>query len=364
MAAKTAEKTSIKDLPAKVRPDNIGAANPYVLAELKLGQKVNWQRTPRPEAIVEDALGVKYKDLFDPRKDSPLFAGKQVKRNGKSVRTEAPVDVGSVVWADPGEFFYEAAEFFDPVQGAVGDCYLIAALASIAWARPYIIANRTRATGTTQQAFVDMVEIHESGQTKQIEVTEKLPLNSPGNTYIYCRSSETGEIWPAVYEKAYAKWRTKDASDTPNINAIAGGDPVAALAQITGLTPYYFSCPSMTAEAIWQKVRENSISRKTFNPMVAWTYCSPPAGVNYSDAHLAGCHAYSILGWLYNNGKEYVVLRNPWGFFEATLNVDTGTYVAYDGSFWRSINLMNNDGTFALEAPTFKKYFAGFGLVK
>jgi hypothetical protein len=26
--------------------------------------------------------------------------------------------------------------------------------------------------------------------------------------------------------------------------------------------------------------------------------------------------------------------------------------------------LVNNDGTFALEAPTFKKYFAGFGLVK
>jgi len=98
--------------------------------------------------------------------------------------------------------------------------------------------------------------------------------------------------------------------------------------------------------------------------MVAWTYCSPPSGVNYSSAQIAGCHAYSILGWLYDNAKEYIVLRNPWGFFEATLNVDSGSYVAYDGSFWRTINLMDNDGTFALEAPTFKKYFAGFGLVK
>jgi len=359
-----APKRSPNELATKERPDNIGAANPYVLAEVRLGRKVNWRRTPHPHEILEQALGMPYEDLFDPRKNSPLFAGKEVKKNGKSVRSEAPIDVGSVVWSDPGEFFYEAAEFFDPIQGAVGDCYLIAALSSIAWARPYLIANRTRATGPGQQEFVDMIEVHDGSKTVQVEVTEKLPLNAPGNTYIFCRSSETGEIWPAIYEKAYAKWRTHVATDTPDINAIAGGDPVAALVQLTGLTPYYYGCPPMTADAIWQKVRENSVSRKTINPMVAWTYCSPPTGVNYSDAHLAGCHAYSILGWLYDNGKEYIVLRNPWGFFEATLNIDSGSYVAYDGSFWRTINLMNNDGTFALEAPTFKKYFGGFGLAK
>ena len=230
--------TRIEELGAKERPDNIGAANPYVLAEVKLGRKVNWQRTPRAHEILEQALGMKYEDLFDPRKPSPIFAGKAVKKNGETVRSEPPIDVGSVVWADPGEFFDEAAEFFDPVQGAVGDCYLIAALASIAWARPYLVAQRTRATGSGQQAFVDMIEIHDGATTKQVEVTEKLPLNAPGNTYIYCRSSETGEIWPAVYEKAYAKWRTKVTTDTPDISAIAGGDPVAALVQLSGLTPY------------------------------------------------------------------------------------------------------------------------------
>ena len=150
--------TRIEELGAKERPDNIGAANPYVLAEVRLGRKVNWQRTPRAHEILEQALGMKYEDLFDPRKPSPIFAGKAVKKNGETVRSEPPIDVGSVVWADPGEFFDEAAEFFDPVQGAVGDCYLIAALASIAWARPYLIAQMTRATGTGPQAFVDMIE--------------------------------------------------------------------------------------------------------------------------------------------------------------------------------------------------------------
>lgn len=364
MATKSAEPVETPDkLPAKVRPDNIGAANPYALAEVKLGRKVNWPRTPHPHELVETALGMKYEDLFNPRKKSPLFGGKAVRRNGRVVRSKAPVDVGGIDWTDPGDFFEETPEFFDPVQGAVGDCYLIAALASIAWSRPYVIAHRARATGHGQQQFVDMIEFHDAGKASEVEVTEQVPLASPGSRYIYCRSSETGEIWPAVYEKAYAKWRTHDQGDTPNISAIAGGDPVAACRQLTDLTGYYYSCPSMSARAIWRKVRENSKGRQTFNPMVAWTYCSPPAGINYNSAHIAGCHAYSLLGWHYDSGREYVVLRNPWGFFEATPS-ESGTWFAFDKSYWRRVDLADNDGTFAVEAATFKKYFAGFGLVK
>jgi len=47
-------------------------------------------------------------------------------------------------WKDEGRFYNEAAEFFDPVQGAVGDCYLIAALSSVAWARPFTISDAAR----------------------------------------------------------------------------------------------------------------------------------------------------------------------------------------------------------------------------
>jgi hypothetical protein len=346
---------------------NIGAANPYVLAELKLGRRINWRHHSNPRKLLSDTLGVPYEEIFDPRSKSPIFAGKEAapsEAGGRAVRSAPPVNVGSVNWIDPGDFFEEAAEFSDPQQGGVGDCYFIAALASVGWALPFFIAQRTRATGANQQDFVDMIEFYSGGTKKQIEVTEKLPLASPGNMYIYARSTEPGEIWPAVYEKAYAKWRTNDTGDTPDINLIAGGDPAAALAQLTGWTPYYYDCPSLTADAIYQRVRENSLSRKTFNPMVAWTYCTPPAGVNYSSAHIAGCHAYSILGWDYVNGKQYVILRNPWGNYESVTGVIGGNWVAYDGSFWRTIPLATNDGTFALEVPVFKTYYAGFGVVK
>jgi hypothetical protein len=259
----------------------------------------------------------------------------------------------------------------DPVQGALGDCYFIAALSSVAWARPYVIAQRNRATGPGQMQFVDMIEFYTNGAWKKVEVTELLPMNSPGNLYIYARSSEAGEIWPAVYEKAYAKWRTNDAGDMPNYNPIAGGDPVGAMQQLTGLPPTYIGTSGLSAHDIWQKVRANSISMKTFNPMVAWTYgTSPSPDVNYNNAHLVANHAYSILGWNYLNNAEYIVVRNPWATYEGILNVAGGIWTAWDqpyyggNGWWRPIPMATLDGIFALRSDTFKAYFAGFGWVK
>lgn len=366
-------------------PENVGVINPYALAEVILKRRVNWKKIPDPKKLLEKTLGMPYEKLFDPKHDSPLYAGLKFQPKTMSMaRAEVPstakgahralIDAGATtVWVDPGDFFEEATELTDPIQGALGDCYFIAALSSVAWARTYTIAQRTRAISTGPQDFVDMIEFYTGGKKTEIEVTELLPLNSPGNIFIYARSSETGEIWPAIYEKAYAKWRTNDPGDKPNYAPIAGGDPVGAAAQLTNLTPYYFWNSGLTADAIWQKVRENSISYKTFNPMVAWTYPSgdaSPDKVNYDTAHLAANHAYSILGWQYANNQKYLVLRNPWGTYEAILNVDGGTWIAWDAPYyggkgwWRPINMATPDGIFALRADTFKQYFAGFGVVK
>ena len=364
------------------KPENIGVINPYALAEVILKKRVNWKRISNPQKLLADTLGHPYETLFDPIYGSPLYAGLELDQKTKTMtRTEptvkvagavhAAVEVGSTAWIDPGDFFEEGTEMTDPVQGALGDCYFIAALASVAWARPYVIAQRNRATGTGQQKFVDMIEFFSAGKWTKIEVTELVPVVSPGNGLIYARSSEAGEIWPAIYEKAYAKWRTNSTSDQPNYDPIAGGDPVGALQQLTGLTPYYIWNSSLAAHDIWQKVRANCISCKTFNPMVAFTYGSAPSpNVNYNNAHLVANHAYSILGWSYVNNQEYIILRNPWGSYEATLNVVGGTWTAWDqpyyggSGWWRPISMSTNDGIFALRADTFKDYFAGFGWVK
>jgi hypothetical protein len=364
-------------------PKNVGVINPYALAEVILKKKVNWNRVNNPQQLLEEALGHPYEKLFDPIYGSPLYAGLELDKETKSmvkakesVKPSATIKkldvaVDATVWIDPGDFFEEGTEMTDPIQGALGDCYFIAALSSVAWARPYVIAQRNRATGTGQPQFVDMIEYYSNSAWKKVEVTELLPMNSPGNLYIYARSSEAGEIWPAVYEKAYAKWRTNDPGDMPNYNPLAGGDPVGAMQQLTGLSPTYIGTSGLSAHDIWQKVRANSISMKTFNPMVAWTYgTSPSPDVNYNNAHLVANHAYSILGWNYLNNAEYIILRNPWGTYEGILNVTGGIWTAWDqpyyggNGWWRPIPMATPDGIFALRSDTFKAYFAGFGWVK
>lgn len=389
---------------------SIGAPNPRALAEFVLGRRVDWKRVANPDALVERALGMKVDQLLDPKRaESPLYkalhepqrppamaATEEEQANGDALRrTKArdpgetaqnmqlrremipyllrkPVEGGAdtpwnpagTTWLDPGAFFDEGTEFFDPVQGGLADCWLIAAMAAVAWARPYVIAQRTRATGPGQQDFVDEIDIHNDNGTKNaVEATERINVIASNHAFQWARSSEAGEIWPAVYEKAFAKWRGHNNTDQPDMTALNYGDCVDASLNLTGLAKTYFDNSAMTADQIWQTVRANSLSFRTFNPMTCWTFGSAPAGLDYAAAHVVANHCYTILGWAFVANTEYVVLRNPWGYHEATLDVLPGTWQAFDTSFWRPVAL-NSGGVFAIKASTFKQYWAGFGVAK
>jgi hypothetical protein len=273
-------------------------------------------------------------------------------------------------WGDAGNFFNETSEFFDPIQGAVANCYYIAALSAVAWAAPYRIRHMTRATGQAQERFTNLVQFFQPDSNgkldKEIEVTDDVPL-SAGGGFLYSRSSEPGEIWPAVYEKAYAKLKTGISGDHPDILATAWGDCVYATAQLTGGQREYHSTVDVSADQLWNVVRANSIGGRTFNPMTAWTYSSGDAAskkIIYADANVVASHCYTILGWDYRDQKKYIVLRNPWGRTEATAQALAGTTWLWDISWWRPIDLTVVDGTFAVEASAFRQYWAGLGLAK
>lgn len=269
-------------------------------------------------------------------------------------------------WGDNGSFFLEAAEFSDPIQGNVANCYLIAAMSAVAWAQPDRIRHMTRATGTGQQQFVNKVRLHDatSHAGTDVEITDAIPLKFSNNRPMYARSSEPGETWPSILEKAYAKWESGHTGDTPSIESTAWGSGSRACAELTGLTRWSVDTASTSADDLWSLVRQNSLSGRTFNPMTAGTYGSgesSPDKVVYADANLVASHVYTVLGWDYRNGKKYIVLRNPWGSTEATQGALGGTVSFYDISWWRSIALADPDGVFGLEMSVFKSYFASLG---
>jgi hypothetical protein len=70
------------------------------------------------------------------------------------------------------------------------------------------------------------------------------------------------------------------------------------------------------------------------------------------------------LGWAYRDCTRYILLRNLWGSAEASVGALDATVHAYDVSWSRPIALKDAaDGTFAMEISTFKKYYAGLGVV-
>lgn len=199
-----------------------GVINPYALVEAILKRRVDW-KDPSSFKLMSETLQTDYHELFDPKFNSPLYAGyrlnlatgkieqlkpseiqyieptdqvildlSKIKKigdlknvgvekiedlevsdalvaNGKlklTVKTPSldktmtnsniPKDIASIVlpwpgltkksatgdpgdwtpdwglWKDVGDFFKDVTEFSDPIQGGVGDCWLIAAMAAVA----------------------------------------------------------------------------------------------------------------------------------------------------------------------------------------------------------------------------------------
>jgi hypothetical protein len=390
---------------------NAGVINPFALVEIKLRRTVNWRLVADPKLFVEAVLGFEYVKLFDPQFGSPLYPGVRFDTKLKKlVRDESVLSVQELLgsfstpdeaakragayripgnplgiqWSDPGQFFTAPADFTDPVQGGIPDCHFISALASLAWARPYLIAQRTRPIAASddfaQGSGVDEFDMwFPAGTLQRVEVTELLPLLQPGNQYLYARSSKAGETWPAVYEKAWVKLSTNDTGDEPDYSKIGGGDPMNDLAVLTGLTPSWVATQGQSGDSIWNDVRSHCEGSWTFDPMAACTYASAaaaPTPINYGTANLVAGHCYSILGWQYDEAtqEKFIVLRNPWGFYEATLDVDPGPWVSIEqipyflqekygeGDFIRSLDLPVS-GIFALGADTFQQYFQEYGWV-
>jgi hypothetical protein len=284
----------------------------------------------------------------------------------------------------PGEYFVHAPTATSPVQGGLGDCWLIAALASVSWTRPELMAQRIRRENIVGDVespndadsghadfrfdFTDVLTIPLGFITLTIPFTfpiwvgERVPQFAGGG-YIYARSSVTGELWPAVIEKAVAVWRSGGNADFPSsadYGHLNGGDAAWACHILTGGGPWYHWAD---ADDTWSTIQSYCSNSRASSPLVAWTWGSSddsPKKVDYAGANIVANHAYSILGTWETNKRQYVVLRNPWGYHEGSLNVATGTWSTQEA--WGTASLtLPGSGVFGLEIHTFRDYFMGFG---
>ncbi len=224
-----------------------------------------------------------------------------------------------------GSLFVNGISERDVSQGAIGDCYFLAALASVAKSNPAILrdAIAQNADGTVTVTF------HANGKKVPITVDADLPaLDLPliDRANIFGGSTTPGELWPALVEKAYAQWKG-------GYSAIGNGGWMApALEAITGAPARDYRLAGLKAEQVATLIEAAAAQGR---PMTASTDGNP--GLR----DLVENHAYSVFGVVRHDGEAWVQLRNPWASSE----------VGRDGQL---------DGSFMLRATDFVKHFQDF----
>ena len=209
-------------------------------------------------------------------------------------------------------------------QGAIGDCYFLAAVASLA--------------STNPEAVQKMIKDNKDGTytvTFPGDPEHPLTVEAPTDAELahYTHGNEYG-TWPAVLEKAYGKYRggTQDEADGGAIMA-KGVDLLSPGGVDTDLM-------GTTTEAeLDEKLQE---TLKNGRPITASINNYGPLAKYIVDDGLVDGHVYSVVG--YDPNTKMVMVRNPWGEGEP-LNAD-GT--AKDG---------NNDGQFQMSLADFQRNF-------
>jgi hypothetical protein len=203
-----------------------------------------------------------------------------------------------------GSLFQNGLSANDIDQGALGDCYYVATLASIAQEKPDYIQNMFTDNG--DNTFT--VRFYRNGVADYVTVDRYLPTNLSGRAAYAgwggsSYTSTTNELWVALAEKAYAQlaesgW-SRSSTSTNSYADIEGGWMSSVISQVAGLGTSSSEAVNMTQTQLINLVNSNQVLTVGF--------------VDAADNTLGvvNGHAYTITAYNATNGTFH--LRNPWG---------------------------------------------------
>jgi len=184
-------------------------------------------------------------------------------------------------------------QFGDIGQGELGNCYFLAALAAIANQDPQIISDMF-VDRDMWENNVFKTKWLVNGKVTVVSVDNMIPA---AEQLFFTQPSVTGEYWPVILAKAWAKIYG-------SFKGIEGGISGNVISAITRAPVTYYSHSTTTAEQIWDHLLSGTQNKF---PMGAGTAGNAP---NYG---LASGHAYCILSaYSHDTYGKVVKMFNPW----------------------------------------------------
>ncbi len=290
-----------------------------------------------------------------------------------------PSGAGTRSWfADSKQLIIDDASYLDPIQGAVGDCYLIAAMIALAWCSPALLRSGMASTGFNPpngRTFKWQFHNEAGSEPTEVKVSGRIPI--AGKKIPRYAKSVSGESWPGLMEKAFV---VKVRPARPG-----SGEPTPAEYQLIdrNATPQS-ACQSLVGGKPDEEILEFEEGRRIFTragrlgirsggmseagvmskPVMAWT--KKNIGVTdskiWEKTGLWPSHAYAVLGVIGDpDNLEHVVLRNPHG-----VATDPDAREGYAKGTWnageQSVEL-NQHGVFAITSKLFYEQFGDIGWV-
>ncbi|TFK23793.1 cysteine proteinase [Coprinopsis marcescibilis] len=298
---------------------------------------------------------------------------------GAYLREPTGVQRVAEIFDKPGFFKKDGAPSSeDIIQGDIGDCWFLAALAAIS-AVPGLLEEIC--TARDEEVGVYGFVFHRDNGWKAVIIDDFLFTNTPKyeelteeekrlyhfdkdeytrlskggkGSLTYAKSGAQGETWVPLIEKAYAKFYG-------NYDHLNGGWTGEAIEDLTGsFNLASLTCDILDLERFWTeellKVNKDRVFSCSFNELSNKRNGKDDVRVQ----GLVGQHAYSVLRAKDYNGKRFLVIRNPWG--ESEWN---GPWS--DGSKewtpeWHKLLIVlehqfGDDGQFVMEYSDFLKCF-------
>mmetsp|Transcript_27927 Transcript_27927/g.44895 ORF Transcript_27927/g.44895 Transcript_27927/m.44895 type:complete len:816 (+) Transcript_27927:47-2494(+) len=345
-------------------------AEPYMECFEETWLPLQESRDPEGEQLVKALAeeltkkGIKFEDPTFPADYTSLFAdpttaGANAEAEQSFRKDQDPFLAGveGIEWKRPHEWgnlnetvcvWSGGVDPDDVAQGRLGNCYYLAAMAGCALGDNDILI-KDLCIEDFGNVGLYAVKFFINGKWATVVIDDRIPCipwGSGWNPIFAGPKAHSGqkegekEIWPMIFEKAWAKLHL-------SYEATAGG--------LTQDAASYLSGGVIKTEALERGSDNDEAWRscvKSLNPAdgnsFAFLSCAVRAEEDPSELGLITGHAYSILKMtMTQDGKKFVQIRNPWGEHEwngrfsdksslwtEALKIEVGFEDEDDGSFF------------------------------